>query len=145
MELGITALVGLGLAVAAVVMMTPRNRDEWYHKAAGYGKPYHGQKEPMGGTYTLMFTSAFLFIAFGAFGVVYRNTVMIALAAGCFAIALVTMGLSAGHDRNDAAQDGISVEYNRNGGIAGFLAVIAMIGVAAVTIVAAGAMWWMGR
>lgn len=144
MIFGMAVWVGVGLAVAAVVLMTPRNKDEWYHKEAGYGKPYRGEQRSMGFTYTLMFTSAFLSAAFGMVGWVDGNLGMMALAAGCFVLALVMLGLSTGHDRKDAGNDGIRVDYNQNGGVPGFLAVIVMICLAALAIVVAGAIFLTG-
>lgn len=133
MVLGATVWVGLALAVAAVVMLTPRNKDEWYHKEAGYDKPYLGVQRGMGCTHTITLTGFLFAAAMGMFGWVFGNLVMMALAAGCFVLALAALGMSSQHDREDAAEDGIRVEYNQNGGIPGFL-----ITVAATLILAAG-------
>jgi hypothetical protein len=132
MILGAAAWLGLILAVAAVFMMVPRSRNAWYHKEAGYDKPYGGLQREMGCTNAAKFTGLLFAAIFGTFGVAFSNVIFLALSGGCFVLAIAATGLAAENDRKDAAKDGIKVEYKANGGMAGYLATIVMVCIAAV-------------
>jgi len=133
------------LAVAAIIIITPRNKDEWYHREAGFGKPYHGEQRAMGCTYAVMFTSLFLALAFATVGVFLGNFLMLTAALGCLILFLAGMGQSAENDRKDAAEDGIRVDYNRNGGIPAMIAMLAISITVAVALVLGGLVFLIGR
>lgn len=115
------------LAVTAVVIATPRNRDDWYHEEAGYGKPYRGQQRAMGCTNALIYTALVMCLALATIGVFLVNFPMIFAAGGYLIVFLFMTGMALRGDRKDAARDGIRVDYNRNGGLPGMLTMLAVI------------------
>ena len=129
MELLLNPILWLAaaLAVTAVVIVTPRNKDGWYHEEAGFGKPYRGEQRTMGCTNALIYTALVMCLALATIGVFLVNFPMMLAAVGCLLVFLSMTWLAAKNDQRDAARDGIRVDYNRNGGLPGMLTMLAVI------------------